>query len=102
NLDAAIEGALSNIEKQGATNLVVKTEEFKTEKGITGKKAYGEFYIVAPNGETLSIPTKYELLLFAQQGGLQQILVMYSGNERYGDEVKKRIMDSVELVITEK
>ncbi|MBV1924428.1 MAG: DUF4381 domain-containing protein, partial [Flavobacteriaceae bacterium] len=30
NLDAAIEGALSNIEKQGATNLVVKTEEFKT------------------------------------------------------------------------
>jgi len=102
NLDAAIEGALSNIEKQGATNLVVKTEEFKTEKGITGKKAHGEFNLITPSGETLPIPHKYELLLFAQQGGLQQILVLYKGNEKYGDDVKKRIMDSVELVITEK
>ncbi|MFT4698831.1 MAG: hypothetical protein ACI9SJ_001989 [Flavobacteriaceae bacterium] len=102
DLDAAIEGALSNIEKQGATNLVVKTEEFKTEKGITGKKAYGELNLVSPKGETLPITHKYELLLFAQQGGLQQIMVMYQGNEKYGDVIKKRIMDSVELVISDK
>ena len=102
DLDAAIEGALSNIEKQGATNLVVKTEDFKTEKGITGRKAYGELNLVSPEGETLPIPHKYELLLFAQQGGLQQIMVVYKGNEKYGEEVKKRIIDSVELVISDK
>lgn len=102
DLDGAIEGALSNIEKQGATNLVVKTEEFKTEKGITGKKAYGELNLVSPNGETLPTPHKYELLLFAQQGGLQQIMIIYEDDEKYSEKVKKRIIDSVELVIAEK
>jgi hypothetical protein len=58
--------------------------------------------LVSPKGETLPITHKYELLLFAQQGGLQQIMVMYQGNEKYGDVIKKRIMDSVELVISDK
>lgn len=101
DLSIAMDGTLSGLEKQGASNMVVKREDFETEKGIKGLKAYGTFNFVDNKGKSLKTPHSYELLLFAQQNGLQQIIVMYPEGDAYGEKIKKRIIDSVELVIVE-
>lgn len=100
-LEGAMEGALANLEKQGATNMIVKQGQFETEKGIKGLKSYGSFKLTNTNGKTLPIPYNYEILLFGQQGGLQQIMIAYQSNEKYGEGIKDRIVNSVELEITQ-
>jgi cbb3-type cytochrome oxidase subunit 3 len=101
DLEAALEGALSFIEKQGGTNMVVKREDFETDKGINGVKGYGEFKLITQNGKTLPIPYNYEVLLFSQQQGLQQVIVVYQSNEKYGEQIKERVINSVELEVSE-
>ena len=101
NLDDALEGALADFEKGGAKNMLVKREEFETEKGIKGMRAYGEFNVQISEKKVLKDPSQYELLLFAQQDGLQQVLIVYKDDGRFSEGIKKRITDSIELEITE-
>ena len=44
-LDKALDAALSLLEDAGAKNMVVKRDDFETDKGIKGVKAYGEFKV---------------------------------------------------------
>lgn len=101
NLQGAMEGALGSLEAQGATNMIVKQGQFETEKGIQGLKSYGTFKLVDQNGKTLPIPYQYEILLFGQAGGLQQIMIAYQENEKYAEGIKNRIVNSVELELTQ-
>jgi hypothetical protein len=101
DLGVALEGALADLEKGGAKNMVVKQEEFETDKGIKGIKAHGEFHVQVSDTKVLKIPSQYELLLFAQQEGLQQILVVYQDEGRFAEGIKNRIAESIELEISE-
>jgi len=101
DLGEALEGALVDLEKGGAKNMVVKQEEFETDKGIKGIKAHGEFNVQVSDTKVLKIPSQYELLLFAQQQGLQQILIVYQDEGRFAEGIKNRIVESIELEITE-
>jgi len=101
NLDDALEGALADLEEGGAKNMLVKREEFETEKGIKGMRAYGEFNVQVSDKKVLKEPSQYELLLFAQQDGLQQVLIVYQDDGRFSEGIKKRITDSIELEISE-
>lgn len=101
DLGVALEGALADLEKGGAKNMVVKQEEFETDKGIKGIKAHGEFHVQVSDTKVLKIPSQYELLLFAQQEGLQQILVVYQDEGRFAEGIKNRIVESIELEISE-
>jgi hypothetical protein len=60
------------LESQGAQNMIVKQEDFETEEGVSGLKSYGRFRDL-----TLILKTKlyYEVVLFSQEGGLQQIMI---------------------------
>lgn len=100
-LETAIDATLSGLEKQGALNMIVKREDFETKKGIKGLKAYGTFNYKDEKGTIFNTPIYYELLLFAQQNGLQQIVMMYPENDSYAVQIKDKIINSVELVIEE-
>ena len=39
----------------------------------------------------------YEVALFAQDGGLQQIIIMHKEEDKYGKQIMERILNSVEL-----
>ena len=53
--------------------------------------------------KVLKKASNYELLLFAQKGGIQQVLVVYQEDDgRFAEDVKDRIINSVELEISEK
>lgn len=100
DLDKAAEGFLKIMETQGATNIIVKTEDFDTQKGILGKKAYGTLTILdKENGKSTKM--YYELLLFGQNNGLQQIFIVHEEGDKYGNQIGERMLNSVELQVTQ-
>jgi hypothetical protein len=43
----------------------------------------------------------YEVLLFSQNGGLQTIMVMHREDDKYGQQIAERMLNSVELQTAE-
>ena len=96
DLDKTAEGYLKIMETQGAQNIIVKTQDFDTQKGISGKKAYGTMTVL-DKIKGKSTKMYYEVLLFSQNGGLQTILVMHREDDKYGQQIAERMLNSVEL-----
>ncbi|HKJ47572.1 MAG TPA: BatD family protein [Christiangramia sp.] len=92
----AIDGIYSNLEAQGARNIIMKQEDFTTVNGTKGTKIFGTLEAENPvTGE--SIPNEYEILNFAEKGGFEQIIVIYNENDQYAKEITQRIINSVEI-----
>ena len=100
DLDKTAEGYLKIMEAQGAQNIIVKTEDFDTQKGISGKKAYGTMTVL-DKIKGRSAKMYYEVLLFSQNGGLQTIMVMHREDDKYGQQIAERMLNSVELQTAE-
>jgi hypothetical protein len=96
DLSKALEGSLKIIEAQGGQNIIVKQEDFQTNEGIQGVKGYGTMSILNPQTKT-STKAYYELLLFKQDQGLQQIMILHEEGDTYANEITTRILNSVEL-----
>ena len=78
----------------------MKTEDFDTQKGISGKKAYGTMTVL-DKIKGRSAKMYYEVLLFSQNGGLQTIMVMHREDDKYGQQIAERMLNSVELQTAE-
>ena len=100
-LESTLDTALVLLEKSGAKNLLVKRDDFETENGIKGIKAYGDFYLQTSENKILKKKSTYELLLFAQENGLQEVLVIYQDDGRFAESIKDRIINSIELEVTQ-
>jgi hypothetical protein len=100
-LEPSLDMSLVLLEKLGAKNLLVKRDDFETENGIKGIRAYGDFYLEASENKVLKKKSSYELLLFAQENGLQEILVVYQDDGRFAGNIKDRIINSIELEVTQ-
>ncbi len=102
NLEAVLEEKLVLLETNGATNLIVKNEPFSTEKGVTGIRAFGEFNIQVADNKFKKEKSDYELLLFAQDGAIQVVLIVNEKDDLFAQKIKERILKSVELEIIKK
>jgi hypothetical protein len=96
DLKTAIEGTLQIFESQGAKNIIGDQGEFSTPEGISGMKGFGTFTILNPIDKK-SYNMYYEILVFTQDGGLQQINIIEDQNDTYAKEISDRILKSVEL-----
>jgi hypothetical protein len=96
DLSKALEGSLKAMESQGAQNMIVKQEDFQTKEGIKGVKGYGTFSQIDGISKS-SIKLYYEILIFSQDGGLQQIMIVHQEGDQYGNDISDRILNSVEL-----
>ncbi|SEP13756.1 hypothetical protein SAMN05444671_2986 [Flavobacterium sp. CF108] len=96
DLSKALEGALKVIELQGGQNIIVKQEDFQTNQGIQGIKGYGTMTVLNPANKT-SVKGYYEILLFKQDQGLQQIIIFHEEGDTYANDITTRILNSVEL-----
>lgn len=96
DLSKALDGTLKSIESQGAQNMIVKQEDFETKEGIKGIKGYGTFSKIDGVSKS-STKLYYEVLLFSQDGGLQQIMIVHEEGDKYANEISDRILGSVEL-----
>jgi hypothetical protein len=96
DLDKSINVTIDLLENMGAQNMLVKQEEFQTKQGVSGRKGYGTFVLL--NTLTKSSTTYYyEVLLFGQDGGLQQLVLVHEEGDAYANAIAERILNSVEL-----
>jgi hypothetical protein len=96
DLSKSIESSLQVLESQGAQNMIVKKEEFETKEGVKGMKGFGTFSRIDGINKT-STKLYYEILLFSQEGGLQQILILHEEGDKYANQISERILNAVEL-----
>lgn len=96
NFDTVLEGNTKSWEAMGGQNIIFKQEDFNTVKGITGVKAYGTM-VMLDKIQNKSQKLYYEILLFKQDGGLQEIVISYKEGDEYGKKILERIINSVEL-----
>lgn len=96
DLQQTAENSIKIFETKGAQNVIVKTEDFDTQDGITGKKAYGTMTMLDKiKGESTKV--YYEILVFAQNNGVQQITIIHKEGDEYGQKIMERVLNSVEL-----
>jgi hypothetical protein len=68
--------------------MIVKQEDFQTAEGISGLKSYG-FSRLNENTNSRD-ELYYEIVLFSQNGGLQQILIFHEQGDSYADKIAER------------
>ncbi len=96
DLSKSLEGSIKMMELQGGQNMIVKQEDFETKEGIKGIKGYGTFSKINKITKT-STKVYYEILLFSQSGGLQQIILLHEEGDEYANQISEQILNSVEL-----
>jgi hypothetical protein len=96
SLEQAIDVTIQTLEAQGAQNMIVKQEEYQTGGNIEGRKAYGTYSMIDPIRRE-STKCYYEIVLFGQAGGLQQVMIVHREDDKYAKEISARVMRSVEL-----
>ncbi len=96
--DAAIENGLTNIEQGGASNFIVKKEDFETPNGIGGVRASGSFNIKKGSGFR---EQEYQYVVFGQPGALQQIVIVNNKQNLYAKQIVERIINSLEIELTQ-
>lgn len=100
DLESALDSLLDDMEEKGAKNLFINKDGFETGQGIDGIRAFGEFNLMVSGNRILKKTSSYELLVFAQQGGLQEVLIVYQDDEKYAKDIVERIIQSIELELT--
>ncbi|MEZ4787492.1 MAG: BatD family protein [Flavobacterium haoranii] len=96
DLDIALEARLKGMESLGAKNITVQVDDYEDPKGLTGKKAFGTFTGVnLLNNETVEM--QYQLLIFAQNGGAQELMLAFKKDDEYASQIMDRIIKSIEL-----
>ncbi|MHA7055584.1 DUF4381 domain-containing protein [Aquimarina sp. M1] len=96
DLSKIVEGVVGNFESEGAKNITVKDEEYETLGGAKGVKVFGSLEVTNPVSKKEQ-KSDYLMLNFAENGGFQQIMVVYNQEDRYAKDVAQRIINSVEL-----
>lgn len=96
DLDQALEQDLRVLEGYGAQNIIVKNEDYEDPKGLKGKRAYGTFIALNPI-EKEEQKMGYEILVFAQPSGAQELFLIYREDDKYAREIMDRVIASIEL-----
>tara|TARA_R110000850_G_scaffold271031_2_gene404712 strand:- start:105158 stop:106798 length:1641 start_codon:yes stop_codon:yes gene_type:complete len=102
NLEAVLEEKLVLLEENGATNMIVKDEPFTTKEGVEGIRASGEFNVKLGENKYKQDKSEYELFLFAQDGGIQEVLIVIEKQDFHAQQIKERIFKSIEIEVIQK
>ena len=98
-LDTAVDGVYDLLEKRGASNIILKQEEFSTLNGATGMKIFGSMSVENPQSGKVR-EKEYVILNFGEGLGFQQIILIHNANDEFAREITDRIVGSVELINT--
>lgn len=90
------EQSIKGFEAKGATNILVKREQFITPNAAEGLKTFGTMKINIPN-TNIGVNAQYALLCFANENVLQQIIITWPTEDDYANQMVNRIINSIEL-----
>lgn len=92
DMQSKVDQVIANYEKMGAQNILRKQDEFTTTDGIKGAKVYGSF----DYGEA-SARRAYVILNFVEQGGYQQLQLVYDREDRYAQQIMDKMLASIKF-----
>ena len=93
DLQKGLEGTVNGFRGQ---NVVLKQEEFQTKMGITGLKGFGTMILLDPVLKS-SVKLYFEILLFKENGGYQQVILFHEEGDKYAEQISEKVMNSVEF-----
>jgi len=94
DLNIVLEEVLTELEANGALNMIVKQERFDTEAGVEGIKGFGTFTTEEDDRDF-----EYEVIVLKQPTALHVITISTEQGNTYGSQIKERITNSIEVEI---
>ena len=93
DLQKSLEGSVNGM---GGQNTVYNKEEFQTKDGASGLKGFGTMVKLDP---ILKKSTKlyFDILVFKEDGGLQQIMIFHEEGDTYAEKIADRVIQSIEF-----
>ncbi|MFI2741513.1 hypothetical protein ACG2LH_02125 [Zhouia sp. PK063] len=93
-----VQGTLATFGQLGAKNIITKQEDFTTNTGKEGIKVYGTMDVpLSKEDSTKTRSTAYQLYVFAQDGGIEQLYFTYNENDTYAQQIIERITNSLDI-----
>ena len=93
DLQKGLEGTIDGF---GGQNVVLKQEEFQTKMGVSGLKGFGTMVFLDPVLKS-SVKLYYEIILFKEDGGYQQVMIFHEEGDKYAEQISERVINSVEF-----
>ena len=93
DLQKGLEGTIDGF---GGQNVVLKQEEFQTKMGVSGLKGFGTMVKLDPILKK-SVKLYYEILIFKEDGGYQQVMIFHEEGDKYAEQISERVINSVEF-----
>ena len=88
---------INDFQYRGAVNILIKEEEITTLSGLPALKIFGTLDY-PKKGKNKRVRCNYTTHLFDfEQGGIN-LTLLYEKEDRYGEEIEKRVMNSFELI----
>ena len=88
---------INDFQSRGAVNILIKEEEITTLSGLPALKIFGTLDY-PKKGKNKRVRCNYTTHLFDfEQGGIN-LTLLYEKEDRYGEEIEKRVMNSFELI----
>ena len=88
---------ISNFEAQGAVNIFMKNDALTLPSGLPVAKIYGTLDY-PKKGQEARTRCNFSSYLFAFDQGTIILTLMYEKQDRYGEEIEERIVNSLDLI----
>lgn len=97
NIQKAIEDNFKALEDNGARNILPVNDKFVTPNGVEGLKTSGTLEFPVDEAKEKYVSGQFELLSFASENVMQQVMIYYLKDDVYLDQVVEHVLASVEL-----
>lgn len=95
NLDDRINTEVKTLETLGGKNVFITVDNYNGNDGLQGKRASGTF--TAQNSKGESELLQYQIILFGNSHGYQEIILINRENDADAKEIMKKVINSIEL-----
>jgi hypothetical protein len=92
-----INAIINDFQSRGAVNILIKEEEITTFSGIPALKIFGTLDY-PKKGKSKRVRCNYTTHVFDFEQGRINLTLLYEKEDRYGESIQKRVMNSFELI----
>ena len=92
-----LDETIGRYQNQGAVNILVDAENFETPSGLPTLKISGTLDYPKGN-ETKMVSCFFTTIIIDNDKGKVSLTLIYNKNDRYGDDISNRIINSIELI----
>ena len=92
-----LDQTIGRYQNQGAVNILMDTENFETPSGLPSLKISGTLDYPKGNKNEM-VRCFFTTLIIVYDKGKVNLTLIYNKNDRYGDEINNRIINSIKLI----